>query len=381
MIKVFQKLHKSLKKDGIQSTIRKVKQNLERNKKQKELDNSVLADSFFKSYRIGIITEDASAVEKLGLRNLSESLNQLGFWVVEDSSNNQFPDDCVAVISNCKLYSKNQIILSNKLEYNKCINTIQRLRFDLQNRSWIMNNLTVIVLNYNNSKTIQKSLDSLLKYQDEYQYKVIVVDNGSTDGSYEMLEHHYRDKIQLIKNTKNGCSSGRNLGINATSTEYVLFLDSDQWPTNSYWLEPYIEIIEKHKNKDSIGAIGWTGGWLTKKGESLITADDFVLRSLKKAYLYRTDLDYLGTGGMLVKKDLLIEVDCFDEFYDPTGFEDTDLSMKLKTIGKDLIYCPYLSIYHEAHQTTLGGRIDFESIIMRNEAYFKEKWYAKNGKF
>lgn len=103
---------------------------------------------------------------------------------------------------------------------------------------------------------IFRCLDSLLRFGGRYQYEVVVIDNQSTDGSYEKLRHNYskHPQVRVYRNTKNGCSSGRNLGVQKSTKDYLLFLDSDQWVTNPYWLDAYFDLFEAHR--DNL-AIGW----------------------------------------------------------------------------------------------------------------------------
>ena len=95
---------------------------------------------------------------------------------------------------------------------------------------------------------------------------------------------------------------------------------------------------------------------------------------------YRTDVAYLATSGMLMAKSLFEEIGGFDEAYDPTCFEDTDLSLAIKDAGYRLAYCPYMAIMHLPHQTTQSGSYAHTKLIKKNGEYFQEKWKRKNEK-
>lgn len=236
--------------------------------------------------------------------------------------------------------------------------------------------LAVIILNYNNKNIIFKCINTLLLYKDYYQYDIIVVDNGSTDGSYEMLlEKYSSEQIALYKNVKNGCASGRNLGVSKTNKEYILFLDSDQWITNKYWLKPYEEVIQKKGTSD---CIGWAAGFFLPSGSACHTVDDYPYRYMPPQMLCRSDIGYLGSGGMLMKTDLFREIGGFDTYYDPTCYEDTDLSLKIRNAGKELYYCPYLGVIHLPHQTTKAGSDEHLVLTNMKEEYFMKKWKTQN---
>lgn len=242
-------------------------------------------------------------------------------------------------------------------------------------KSILTDNLSIIILNYNNKNIIFKSLNSLLKFNDIYNYEIIVVDNGSTDGSYELLKKNYANKIKVVQNKKNGCSSGRNLGVSHASKKYLMFLDSDQWITNKYWLLPYENILT---NVDNVGLIGWAAGFFNSANKAYHVVDSFPYRYMPSNCLCRYDIGYLGSGGMIMTKEDFDKVEGFDLAYDPTCYEDTDLSMKFRDMGKEIYYCPYLGIIHLPHQTTKSGSNEHTKLINEKQQYFTNKWMEKN---
>lgn len=237
------------------------------------------------------------------------------------------------------------------------------------------NNISVIVLNYNNKKVIFKNVDTLLKYNNRYNYEIIVVDNNSKDGSYELLKESYKDKIKLIRNTKNGCSSGRNLGVENATKDYILFLDSDEWILNRYWLDSYISIL---KNDEKIGAVGWSAGWFNKQGFAYKYIAWYEHNFMPPNMLYRKDIGYLATCGFLMKKELFNKIKGFDEFYDPTCYEDTDLSLAVRNAGFETVYSKYLGVGHLPHQTTKSGSEAHSNLMQEKGRYFVNKWKEKN---
>ena len=232
--------------------------------------------------------------------------------------------------------------------------------------------ISVIILNYNNMKVIGRCVDTLFANRGYANYEIIVVDNQSKDGSYEMLQEKYGDKIMLVRNEKNGCSSGRNLGAKYASGEYLCFLDSDQWIVSDLWLEAALDTIEKN---NGIGAIAWNAGWFNPNDVRGPIVDGYDQRAIKSSrYLARNDVAYLATSGFLMRKDLFEEIGGFDEFFDPTCYEDTDLSLKVRYAGFDILYCPYMAIMHLPHQTTNSGSAAHTALMKRNGNYFTEKW-------
>lgn len=229
--------------------------------------------------------------------------------------------------------------------------------------------VSIIILNHNNKEIITKCLDSVIKYSKNMEYELIVVDNRSTDGSLELLKTLYKDKIILLENSVNGCASGRNIGLRKAKGEYVCFLDSDQFVLQENWLISALDIL---KNHPEIGAVGWTGGWLNNDFVSGPIFDDYNDFFGFKGNCF-TGVTYLGTGGMLVKKEVVDKTGGFDEKFDPAYFEDTDFSFNICKAGYKLCICRQISISHVPHQTTKN--LDFNEIFYKNQTIFHNKWF------
>lgn len=85
--------------------------------------------------------------------------------------------------------------------------------------------ISLVVLNYNGLEYLKRSIPSFLNLEYPH-YEIMVVDNGSTDGSIEFLKQF--KQIRLIENGRNlGYSAGKNVGVRKATTEYILLLDND----------------------------------------------------------------------------------------------------------------------------------------------------------
>lgn len=84
---------------------------------------------------------------------------------------------------------------------------------------------SIIIPTYNRSRFLAEAIDSALN-QTYSNVEVIVVDDGSTDGTPQLLER-YGGKIRVVRQANGGCASARNAGIESAGGEYLVFLDSD----------------------------------------------------------------------------------------------------------------------------------------------------------
>ena len=261
--------------------------------------------------------------------------------------------------------------------YNRCTKMLDVLFPENEEKvdEKFYGNISVVVLNYNNKSVITHNIDTLLKFNTRYNYQIVIVDNISSDGSYELLKEKYADKITLVRNTKNGCSSGRNLGVENSNGKYIVFLDSDEWILNKYWLDSYLETISTN---DNIGAIGWGAGWFNSKGFAYKVVDAYEHFYMPPNSIARKDIGYLATCGFIIEKDLFNKVGGFDLNYDPTCYEDTDLSLKVRNAGKEFYYSKYLGVGHLPHQTTKSGTSAHDKLIREKGEYFLNKWSKIN---
>jgi GT2 family glycosyltransferase/glycosyltransferase involved in cell wall biosynthesis len=241
--------------------------------------------------------------------------------------------------------------------------------------------ISAIILIRNNEKIIRRCLQSLIYHASGYLKEIIVVDNSSTDNGPSIVRKEFSEVI-LLQNSRNGCSSGRNLGIKKATGEYIAFFDSDQWFTSGASFEEAVQIL---KTYPFIGATGWAAGWIDRGSENYggMIMDYLPKRGMLTNSQFRTDIGYLGTGGFFIKARVLQRTDLFDEFYDPTAFEDTDLCFQIADIGYKLGYRNFGGIKHQPHQTTnASAETDkYLKLFRRNADYFKRKWGNKDQLF
>jgi glycosyltransferase involved in cell wall biosynthesis len=103
--------------------------------------------------------------------------------------------------------------------------------------NWL--NISVVIPLYNKRSDVEGCLRSVFS-QTEPPYEIIVVDDGSTDGSADLVQSLYGDRITLIRQENRGVSTARNTGIKYSSEEYICLLDADD-----QWLPKYLETMKQ----------------------------------------------------------------------------------------------------------------------------------------
>lgn len=227
----------------------------------------------------------------------------------------------------------------------------------------MMKQTTIVVLSYNGKAVTEKFIEMLFKHTEPSSFHLIMIDNGSTDGTKEYLvdalsgfEHH-----TLALNEENlGVISGRNMGYalyQSEPTDYLCFLDNDQF-VRSGWLEQYHDFMEKGKY-DLAGADAW-----------LMDGSFMPRMNCKKP---NDPYSYVGCGGMMIKKEVVDKIGLFDEQFNPAYFEDPDFNFRARQSGFKIGWNYAAKIEHLPHQT-LGKNKDRMKLFAQSYDKFKKKW-------
>lgn len=218
-----------------------------------------------------------------------------------------------------------------------------------------MSSTSVVIPNWNGAKTIGNSLDSLISQEAH----IIVVDNGSTDGSVKLLGDRY-PKVELITLPKNlGFAGGVNVGIKRVmelGSKYVALLNNDA-VVDEVWLKSLLNFTDKNPG---IGIV--TSKILDRSGGSLdSTGEDYSIWGLPYPRdRGETDIDkydnhtwVFGASGAasLYRVKMLKEIGLFDkDFF--AYYEDVDISFRAQLAGWKVGYQPKALVYHQIGTTT-----------------------------
>ena len=120
--------------------------------------------------------------------------------------------------------------------------------------------ISVIVAVYNVREHLSRCIESLLS-QNCKNYEIIIVDDGSTDGSGDILDGYFREnpeKIRLVRQQNAGLSAARNVGLSLAVGEYVTFVDGDDYLEKNEFSDIFsITILKQQlKTKPTASVVG-----------------------------------------------------------------------------------------------------------------------------
>lgn len=232
--------------------------------------------------------------------------------------------------------------------------------------------VTVVIPNFNGMKYLERCLDSLLEQTGEPAH-ILVVDNGSTDGSVNLLKNRYPQVFlkQLGENT--GFCHAANVGILMSQTPYVLLLNNDTEVLPEF-LRYMVASIDRPGNRDvfSVSAQMLDMG----RPELLDDAGDrfsalgwaFARGKGQWADKYDREAEVFAAcgGAAIYRRSLFEEIGLFDELHF-AYLEDIDIGYRARIYGYRNLYEPKARVLH-AGSASSGSRYN----------YFKTKFTAAN---
>lgn len=240
----------------------------------------------------------------------------------------------------------------------------------------------IIVVNWNGRENLLNCLKSL-RQQVYPSFKIVVVDNGSKDGSVELMKQDFPDVklIPLFKNT--GFGIGNNVGIKwalAQGADAIALINND-CVADTHWLS---HLVASMKQDSSVGAcaaqllfsydhtkingIGIIMNNIGFAGDNYWNKDFIPLRSSEET------IGFTG-GACLIRSSVLTQVGLFDPFYF-MYMEDVDLSLRIWKAGFKIITVPQAIVYHQYSSTAKRFPHKVHYYGVRNHLYFAMKFFS-----
>ncbi|MCA1565453.1 MAG: glycosyltransferase [Acidobacteria bacterium] len=201
--------------------------------------------------------------------------------------------------------------------------------------------VSVVIPVYNGSATIGGTIECLLK-QTLAPREIIVVDDGSTDDTVEVLQR-FGDRLNIMRQPNGGPSSARNRGLREATGEFVALTDSDCLPEPK-WLSSLIESFDSPR-------VAGVGGTIKGVDENLISVYVDAIQLLDPGRDAQGEVQYLVTANACFRRDAVIAAGLFDERFRKPGAEDTELGRRLHDLGYQLKAAPTAVVLHHHKQT------------------------------
>lgn len=235
---------------------------------------------------------------------------------------------------------------------------------------------SIIILTYNNLDKTRDCIESIRKYTDKDSYEIIVVDNNSTDDTKLFLEE--QDDIKVIFNESNvGFPMGCNVGIaNAEETYDILLLNNDTIVTKN-WLSNLKKCLYSDEKIGAVGAVSNNGANLQGVDFTYNNFDEMQnlasKNNISDVKKWEEKVCLIGYC-LLIKREVMDQLNGLDEGYTPGYIEDNDLSLNIIKLGYRLMLCHDSFIHHYLGTSFRKDEDKFNKIILQNRDYFEKKW-------
>ncbi len=245
-----------------------------------------------------------------------------------------------------------------------------------------------VVLNMNGKVLLLESLESIIKMTYP-NFKVVVVDNGSTDGSPDAVRAQYPSVI-VLENGKNlGFGEGNNIGIRYSlkqGAEWIFLLNNDI----AVDPEMLTELMKAASSDEMIGILSpkiyyysepnkiWYAGGKVNYFTGIISHRG--LREMDSGqYDQVEETEYITGCAFLIKRKVVESVGMFDPIYFPIYSEDADWSERTQRAGYRLVYVPQAKLWHKVSAFSGGGLTPYKTRLKveHNLIFFKRyaRWY------
>ena len=197
--------------------------------------------------------------------------------------------------------------------------------------------VSIIIPTFNAASRIHHCLDALLPQAAASDGEIIVVDDGSSDGTGDIVRRY--QSVRLITQVNSGPASARNRGAAEAKGDIILFTDDDCVPTNG-WLQAMTEAFQD----PDVVAVKGAYRTLQKAWIARFVQLDYEDRYRLMATL--RGIDFVDTYSAEFRRDRFLELNGYDTSFPVACAEDAELSYRMSERGWKMIFVPTAIVYH-----------------------------------
>ena len=238
---------------------------------------------------------------------------------------------------------------------------------------------SIIILSYNQLAHTRACLESIARHTPE-PYELILVDNGSTDGTQDYLRGYaaQHERVLMVANrTNRGFAAGNNQGLAMATGRQVLFLNNDTVVTPG-WLGNMLKVLQEHPQT---GVVGPRSNRVLGKQQ----VEDVSYKSLDELPSFAAAWAEKHAGEsrvanrvvgfcLLTRREVIEAVGGLDEQFGSGNFEDDDFCIRAHLAGFETRIADDAFVHHVGNATFTGADIDYAKAMQTNWGLFKSKW-------
>ena len=246
-----------------------------------------------------------------------------------------------------------------------------------------MKDISIIIVNWKVKKLLKKCLDSILKYKEDLDIEIFVIDNNSNDGSLEMITSNYPEVNMISLFINSGFAKANNLGLKKAKGKYLLLLNPDTEITKKF----FKKILKYLDENNNVGILG----------PKILNSDNTIQRSVRRFptfisqvlillklknilsnnvflsnYLYKNfnynktqEVDQVMGAAMFIRRSVLEKIGLLDENFF-IWFEEVDYCKRANKFGFVVKYFSEANIIHK------GGASFNKQSVIKNQMIFNK---------
>jgi GT2 family glycosyltransferase len=241
-------------------------------------------------------------------------------------------------------------------------------------------NVSIIVLCYNGLEDLTKPcVESILKNTPQESCELILVDNGSSDGTAQYLREISRlyHNVKVIINPDNrGYSGGNNQGMQLAGAHHVVLLNNDTLVTHQ-WLDHLLYPLSQDVSIGMVGAVTNSAG--NEQRIDLAGLNESNFEKIAGAYTTRQhkvwfETEKLGFFCVAIRRSVIEAIGCLDEGFGIGMFEDDDYCFRAKQAGYKVVVAEDCFVYHKGSASFNKLSVDkYDDIFAINKSYYMNK--------
>lgn len=222
--------------------------------------------------------------------------------------------------------------------------------------------VSILIINWNAAPLTLECIRHLWAHTEGHTYEIIIADNGSAPQDVDKL-CRLGPGIRLLKL---GCNrffgEANNIAAEAAQGRFLCLLNNDAF-VRPGWLAPLVSAIKTDPQVGASGPMFLFPDETIQEAGAVVDAGGYPVRFGRGDKVVSPELlqpkfvDYISAATLLVPRDIFLDAGGFDLAYEPAYYEDTDLCLKIHSLGRKVLYCPTSRVVHNEGASANGDAV------------------------